>query len=382
MHPDRPAVEPAVVTTLRQMIQRAPGRISRRAQAVVWWLGGQRPTHIARRLGVTRQSVARWCARFRAEGPPGLRDRPRSGRPPRAGAAAVATLTACLAGSDLPGTSGPGGWTVPRPVAALAAAGRAASARTVRRLLHRLEARWRRGRLVAKGDPDRPAVLRRLADGLLAAMLAAPRAGRRLVVLFEDEADLALLAHAGFSWQLPDRPATIPTPGQNEKVGLFGSLSLEGELVVTEAPRKTALALTAHLDRVVARFPDAAVAVILDNVGIHHAKATTVWLAEHPWVHLLFLPRYSPNDNAHERVWGWLREAVCRNRAFPDLATKRDAARAFFADAGPAAPCRRRVPARLLAGLLAEGFAAAAPVPAVATTTPNPAGSVTELLAA
>ena len=77
------------------------------------------------------------------------------------------------------------------------------------------------------------------------------------MVVFEDEADLALLPHAGYSWQLRDHPATIPTPGQNEKVGLFGSLSLDGALVVTEAPRKTAVALAAHLDQVVARFPDA-----------------------------------------------------------------------------------------------------------------------------
>jgi transposase len=375
---NRPAVEPAVLTTLRQMILRAPGRVSRRAQAVVWWLAGERPASIARRLGAARQSVHRWCARFRAGGAAARRDRPRAGRPPRAGAAAATRLAACLAGSDVPGTTGPGGWTVPRLVAALAADGAAVGARTVRRLLRRLKARWRRGRLVAKGDPDRPAVLRRLADGLLAALLAAQRAGRRLVVWFEDEADLALLAHAGYSWQLPDRPATVPTPGQNQKVGLFGARSLAGDLVVTEAPRKTAVAMIAHLEAVLARFPDAEVVVILDNVGIHHAKATRAWLAAHPWVHPLFLPRYSPTDNAQERVRGWLREEVCRNRAYPDLATKRAAALAFLADLSAAALCRRCVPARLLAGLLAEAFAAEATV----ASADCPADSVTELLAA
>ena len=378
MQPDRPAAEPADLTALRQMIQRAPGRVSRRAQAVVWWLAGERPARIARRLGVARQSVHRWCARCRAGGGAALADRPRAGRPPRAGEAATGKLAACLAGSDRAGTSGPGGWTVPRLVAALAAGGVAVSARTVRRLLRRLDARWRRGRLVAKGDPDRAAVLRRLADGLLAALLAAQRAGRRLVVVFAAEADRALLAHAGFSWQLPDASPVVPTPGQNQKVGLFGALSLEGELVVTEAPRKTALALTAHLAQVVARFPGAELVVIMDNVGIHHAKATRAWLAEHPWVHPLFLPRYSPNDNAQERVWGWLRDQVCRNRAYPDLASKRAAALAFLADASPEALCRRCVPARLLAGLLAEVFAAEA----TDGGADQPADSVTELLAA
>lgn len=356
MRADRPTVDPAARATLRRMIQQEPGRVSRRAQAVVWWLEGQRQAMVSRRLGVARQSVHAWCARFRAQGPPGLRDRPRSGRPPTAGETAVAAVADCLSGSDVPGTIGPGAWTIPRLVAALVARGLTVGGRTVRRLLCRLDARWRRGRLVAKGDPDRAGVLERLAADLLTAHLAAQRAGRRLVVVFEDEADLALLAHAGYSWQLPGGSARIPTPGQNQKSGLFGALSLEGELVVTEAPRKTAAALTRHLDDVVARFADAEVAVIMDNVGIHHARATTAWLARHPHVHRCFLPRYSPNDNAQERVWGWLRAAVCRNRAYPDLASKRAAARDFLASLTPAARCQRCVPARLLTGLLAEAF--------------------------
>ena len=121
---------------------------------------------------------------------------------------------------------------------------------------------------------------------------------------------------------------------------------------------------------VAARFPDAEVAVILDNVGIHHAEATRAWLGEHPGVHLLFLPRYSPTDNAQERVWGWLRADVCRNRA-------------FLAEASAKALCRRGAPVPLLTGLLAEAFAAPAPAaPTSAAGTDHPAGSVTELLAA
>jgi transposase len=339
------------------MIRGARGTIARRAQAVVWWLAGQRPTAIARRLGVARQSVVSWCKRFVTGGPEGLRDRPRSGRPPRLHAAAQMHLRELLAQSDVPQTTGPGGWTTAKLVGRLVANGWTVSTRTVRRWLPRLDAVWRRGQLAAKGDPERATAVRTLATGLLAAYLAARRAGRRLIIVFEDEADLALLPHAGFSWQLRDRPATIPTPGQNQKVGLFGSLSLDGDLVVTEAARKTAVALTAHLDQVVARFPDAELAVVLDNVGIHHAKATTAWIAQHSHVHLLFLPRYSPNDNAQERVWGWLRAEVCRNRAFADLATKGATARAFFADLRPASLRQRCTPDRLLTNLLAEAFA-------------------------
>jgi putative transposase len=266
----------------------------------------------------------------------------------------------CLSSSDVSGTQGPGGWTMGRLLAALGQQGIVASAQTVRRALDQLKARWRRGRLVTRGDPERAQVLARLADGLLAAELAARRVGRRLVVLYEDEADLALLAQAGYSWQLPGTAAVIPTPGQNQKIGLFGTLSLDGEVFVQETARKTAGALVSYLEQVVARYADAEVAVIWDNVGIHHARATQAWLAAHPQVHVLWLPRYSPNDNAQERVWRWLREAVCHNRAYPDLASKRATARDFFANLTPPDALRRCVPDRLLAGVLAEAFTTAA----------------------
>lgn len=354
MRADRPTVEPSTAATLRRIIQQEPGRISRRAQAVVWWLEGASQSRVGQRVGMTRQSVQQWCARFRAEGVAGLGDRRRSGRPRTAGAEVESAVAACLRASDVPGTLGPGGWTVPRLVSALVKQGVGIGARTMRRVLGRLRARWRRGQLVAKGDPERTVALARLAEGLAAARLAAERAGRPLLVLFDDEADLALLPHAGASWQLPDRPASIPTPGQNRTTGLFGSLGLDGELVITESAGKTAVAFSRHLDAVVARFPDREVAVIMDNVGIHHAKVTVAWLAEHPRVHRLLLPRYSPNDNAQERVWRWLRADVCRNRAFPDLASKLAAALAFFAELDPSAIRTRCVPERLLTRLLAE----------------------------
>jgi len=224
----------------------------------------------------------------------------------------------------------------------------------MRRMLGRLGARWRRGQLVAKGDPERATALERLTETLTEARQPAERAGRALLVLFEDEADLALRPHAGASWQLADRSTSIPTPGQNRTTGLFGSLGLTGELVITESAHKTAVAFTQHLDAVVTRFPDSEIAVIMDNVGIHHANVTVAWLDDHPQVHRLFLPRYSPNDNAQERVWRWLRADVCRNRAFPDLASKRTAALTFFANLEESALRTRCVPERLLARLLAE----------------------------
>jgi transposase len=49
------------------------------------------------------------------------------------------------------------------------------------------------------------------------------------------------------------------------------------------------------------------VAVVCDNVIIHHSKIVQRWLAAHPRLRVLHGARYSPHDNPVERVWGALK---------------------------------------------------------------------------
>ena len=56
---------------------------ARRLLAIALVLDGQSRTDAATAAGMDRQSLRDWVHRFNAEGPDGLRDRPRSGRPAR-----------------------------------------------------------------------------------------------------------------------------------------------------------------------------------------------------------------------------------------------------------------------------------------------------------
>jgi len=69
----------------------------RGAAARLFRAGRLSDAEVARRLGVTRQSVGRWRAAWAAEGRAGLRRRPHTGRPPRIDDAAWARLAAVLA---------------------------------------------------------------------------------------------------------------------------------------------------------------------------------------------------------------------------------------------------------------------------------------------
>lgn len=56
-------------------------RLVERATLILALADGDRPSHVATRLGLSRMTVYTWLARFNADGLAGLRDRTRSGRP-------------------------------------------------------------------------------------------------------------------------------------------------------------------------------------------------------------------------------------------------------------------------------------------------------------
>ena len=58
-------------------------------------------------------------------------------------------------------------------------------------------------------------------------------------------------------------------------------------------------------------FPRAPVIVVIcDNDSIHHARAVTSYLQEHPRLEVLYGARYSPHDNPAERIWAALKNYV------------------------------------------------------------------------
>ena len=72
----------------------------------------------------------------------------------------------------------------------------------------------------------------------------------------------------------------------------------------------------ALLDCLERRYPKARfdkVSVVVDNYGIHKAKAVEQWLAAHPRFALLFLPTYCPQANPIERAFGDVHDKCTRN---------------------------------------------------------------------
>jgi putative transposase len=185
------------------------------------------------------------------------------------------------------------------------------SASTLRRWLHREGWVWKRAQLVARDDdPERIEKLARI-------RYIHETLGRREVLLFADELDIHLLPKVGYQWMPKGETVKLVPPGQNQKHYLAGALEPKtGRMVYCLGTRKTNVLFRALLDRLeehYAKAPFSKVYVVVDNYGIHKAKAIERWLAEHPRFVLLFLPTYCPKANPIERVFGDVHDKCTRN---------------------------------------------------------------------
>jgi transposase len=258
---------------------------------------GWTATGIAELLGCDPRTVRRWVHRYNAHGAHGLADRTRPGRPrlgsPRLGARIAGLLRH------------PKAWTIPRLYLDL---GRPAmSLRTLHRRVREV-ANWRRPRLVAKGDPDRDQTLATLRQRVSELPQGA-------VVLAEDETHVNLLPWVRATWVVRGTRQQVMTPGKNRRRTIFGAVDLASGRWLYQVTRKAVSAsFTAFLDQVLAAYPTAPkIAVICDNVIIHHSKIVQRWLATHPRIVVLHGARYSPHDNPVERVWGALKACLANS---------------------------------------------------------------------
>jgi transposase len=136
------------------------------------------------------------------------------------------------------------------------------------------------------------------------------------VAVYEDEVDIHLNPKIGLDWMGKGQQKEAVTPGQNEKRYLAGAMDVRtGEIHWVEGEKKDSWLFLDMLHKLTVVYAEAQVIhVILDNYGIHSSKIIAVALSHFAArVRLHFLPPYSPDENAIERVWQDRHANVTRN---------------------------------------------------------------------
>lgn len=209
------------------------------------------------------------------------------------------------------------------------------SKRTMTRLLHTLEFRWRRPKLTVR-EADALAVER------LAMMEAARAAHPGATELFSDECDLLTLPVVRGQYQRVGQQVEIPTPGKRHKCGVFGFLDVHtGAWHYWLKARKRSVEFIECLHELLWLYPTGTILLFVDNASIHKSRVTLRYLTNHSRLVVCYLPTYSGHkQNPVEKVWWALKEAIAANYMWPSLEALQDAVHGFFATFTPEAALR------------------------------------------
>lgn len=124
-------------------------------------------------------------------------------------------------------------------------------------------------------------------------------------------------ATVSYKWGLKGKQPIIECKQrQRERQTVFGSYNYgSGEMTVSFADRGNTASFKKHLKKVLDIYKQSPkIIMVLDNVRYHHAKRLKLWLAKNTKLEFFFLPPYSPDLNAVERAWWYMRKKITNNR--------------------------------------------------------------------
>jgi transposase len=274
--------------------------LAQRSKIVLLVAEGLRSGEVAQRLGVHRNTVAKWRGRFAAERLDGLVDEPRPGRPRTVTDSDVdAVVTKTLESAPKDATH----WST-RSMAAQVGLTQSA--------VHRI---WRAFGL----QPHRAETFKLSKDPQFVAKV------RDVVGLYLNPPERAVVLCVDEKSQIQALDRTQPilpmAPGLPERAthdykrhgtsSLYAALDVStGEVIGSLHSRHRALEFKAFLKRIDAAVPaDLDVHVILDNSSTHKTPAIQKWLTAHPRFVLHFTPTSSSWLNLVER---WFAELTTK----------------------------------------------------------------------
>jgi transposase len=166
-------------------------------------------------------------------------------------------------------------------------------------------------------------------------------------IFFVDEAHFYADADLRGKWVLAGEPALVDStsPRWGEKASYYSAVCLEtGEVEAMELDGNSTAETSATFLRQLRAAHPGPLIVIWDNGPAHGGEALRAYLATPDLdLRLVRLPGYSPDFNADEAIWGWVREEVTANTCFGTAAQVREHVGRFLGDlAGRAEEVKRR----------------------------------------
>jgi transposase len=315
---------------LERMTQQEVGRVAMRAHMVLLSARGYSVTVITEIYNTSQVTVYKWFDRFDAQGPVGLYDLPRAGRPAKVDAevkkAMEETLSEPPTSQDYNFTI----WTTQLIRKHIEEQlGVELCCDTIRRTLHALGFRWRRPRwAVQRKDPQ-------AAQRMLTIAKTIWNAEPGTIFLVEDETKFTTLPPLRRMWMTKGHQVRIPTPAQNDCFYSYATLDLEsGQWFDGFFESANSDSTISFLETLLDAYPKTPIVLIWDQAKYHVSRKVQKWIDNHHRLTVLLLPKYAPQLNPVEHIWRVVKQRVAANltRALDAI---KAAYRAFFNERCP-----------------------------------------------
>ena len=305
-------VEERVELERRVRAHTTPQRMVKRARVVLLAADGMANRRISVEVGLSEQYVAMWRRRFASDRLAGLEDRPRSGRPRVYGHDALVKIVA-TATSERPETESH--WSH-RLLAEALADDVGISESQIGRLLATLDLKPHRVRSWLS-RPDDPEFWERAAD--VCGLYLSPPQNALVLSVDEKTAVPARSRTHHTRGAEPGRPERQEFEYRRHGVANFiTALDVgSGEVLAQDVDRNTAANFIAFLDDLDHGVdPALDVHLVMDNGASHVAKATRVWLTEHPRFHAHYTPKHASWLNQVELFFSILTRRLLKRGNF------------------------------------------------------------------
>lgn len=244
-------------------------------------------------MGLRTATVSKWRTRFHKRRLAGLIDSPRAGKPPVYGEDTESRILATL---DEAPPEGNTTWTGGLVAKALGDVSEDQVWRVLRK--HGIQLRRRRSWCIST-DPQFAA---KAAD-IVGLYLDPPE--NALVISVDEKPAIQALERAQGWLRLPNGRALRGQSFEYRRHGattLFAALEVHTGIVhVAHYKRRRRVEFLDFMNRLVARYPDTELHIVLDNLNTHKPKHD-LWLARHPKVYLHYTPTHASWLNQVE-VW-------------------------------------------------------------------------------
>ena len=135
-------------------------------------------------------------------------------------------------------------------------------------------------------------------------------------------------------WTLRGVRPTVPAAGTNQRLCVYGALNYRtGQSYYMVHPKKNSQQFVEFLRQLLEHYPERRLMLVIDNASYHRTKAVRVLLEDHrDHVFVVWLPKYSPELNLIEGLWGYLKKSALNNYFYGTIESLEAALHEAFAE--------------------------------------------------